>query len=80
MPDPSPGPLLEVEGLSKTFTLHLLGGKRVPALESTSFAVPEGAFLAVIGPSGSGKSTLLKCLYRTYLPSGGWASRSPGVR
>jgi len=70
---PNPEPILVVEELSKTFTLHLLGGKRVHALAPTSFAVAEGAFLAVIGRSGSGKSSLLKCLYRTYQPSGGRA-------
>jgi alpha-D-ribose 1-methylphosphonate 5-triphosphate synthase subunit PhnL len=70
---PDNAPILTVEGLAKTFTLHLLGGKRVPALAPATFAVEEGAFLAVIGRSGSGKSTLLRCLYRTYLPSGGRA-------
>src|SRR5213083_1436436 len=53
--------MLIVSGLRKTFTLHLLGGRRLPAL------------VAVLGASGSGKSTLLKCLSRTYLPSGGRA-------
>ena len=66
-------PLLQVENLEKTFTLHLLGGKRVEGLQPASFEVAEGAFVAVVGPSGGGKSTLLKCLYRTYLPSAGRA-------
>src|SRR5688572_20025465 len=68
---PEPHPILTVEGLAKTFALHLLGGKRVAALAPASFVVAEGSFLAVIGRSGSGKSTLLKCLFRTYLPSAG---------
>src|SRR3712207_2161480 len=63
--------ILAVEGLAKTFTLHVLGGRRVVALRDATFAVPEGAFLGVVGPSGGGKSSLLKCLYRTYLPSAG---------
>jgi alpha-D-ribose 1-methylphosphonate 5-triphosphate synthase subunit PhnL len=66
-------PLLRVENLEKTFTLHLLGGKRVEGLRPVSFEIAEGAFVAVVGPSGGGKSTLLKCLYRTYLPSAGRA-------
>lgn len=64
-------PLLAVEDLTKTFTLHLLGRKQVAALRPTSFTVDEGEFIAVIGPSGGGKSSLLKCIYRTYLPTGG---------
>jgi alpha-D-ribose 1-methylphosphonate 5-triphosphate synthase subunit PhnL len=67
---PSP-PHLTVSGLAKTFTLHVLGGKRVVALRGVSFAVERGAFVGVVGPSGGGKSTLLKCLYRTYLASRG---------
>jgi len=66
-------PLLIVEDLAKVFTLHLLGGKRVAGLRPVSFEIGEGAFIAVVGPSGGGKSSLLKCLYRTYLPTGGRA-------
>ena len=66
-------PLLSVEDLAKTFTLHLLSGKQVAGLRPVSFELAEGAFMAVVGPSGGGKSSLLKCLYRTYLPNGGRA-------
>lgn len=63
--------MLTVENLNKQFTLHILGGKEISACRDVSFSVPQGAFLGLSGPSGAGKSTVLKCIYRTYLPSGG---------
>lgn len=63
--------MLEIEGLSKIFQIHMLGGKRIQALTNVSLQVAAGEFLGISGPSGAGKSTLLKCIYRTHLPSGG---------
>lgn len=62
---------LRIEGLTKDFTLHVLGGKRVPAFRDVTFDVARGGLTAIVGPSGSGKSSLLKCIYRTYLPIAG---------
>ena len=64
-------PRLKVIDLSKTFSLHILNGKRITGFEHVSFDVPDGAFVGIAGQSGSGKSSLLKCLYRTYLASSG---------
>ena len=50
-------PLLNVTGISKTFTDSK---KPVPALRGLSFVVAEGEFVCLLGPSGSGKSTLLR--------------------
>ncbi len=63
--------MLSVRGLSKQFRVHILDGKLIEGCREVSFEVRPGEFLALVGPSGTGKSTVLKCIYRTYLPSGG---------
>jgi alpha-D-ribose 1-methylphosphonate 5-triphosphate synthase subunit PhnL len=63
--------ILQVEELHKEFTLHILNDKRIRALDSVSFDMDEGEIVGLTGKSGAGKSTLMKCIYRTYLPSGG---------
>jgi iron complex transport system ATP-binding protein len=40
-------------------------------LRGTTFYVPQGSFLGIIGPNGGGKTTLLKLLSRLLLPQGG---------
>ncbi len=67
-------PILEVKNLMKTFTMHILNGKQIPALKNVSFSVNEGEIVGLIGKSGSGKSTLMKCIYRTYLANSGQIS------
>ena len=60
-------PLLEVRGLSKTFTTvrGLFAPRRVVhAVRDVSFEVDHGETLGVVGESGSGKSTLGRCLLR----------------
>jgi alpha-D-ribose 1-methylphosphonate 5-triphosphate synthase subunit PhnL len=66
-----PDPHLRIANLTKSFTLHMLGGKRIVGFEDVSFDVPRGAFVGISGQSGSGKSSFLKCLYRTYKADGG---------
>ena len=63
--------MLRVEGLRKHFRVHTLGGKIIEAFRDVSFEVDPGCILGIAGPSGAGKSSLLKCIYRTYLASGG---------
>jgi lipoprotein-releasing system ATP-binding protein len=52
-------PLLEAQGLSKTYRKHRI---EVPVLTGLDLSVSAGDFLCVVGASGSGKSTLLHLL------------------
>jgi zinc transport system ATP-binding protein len=49
-----------------------LGGFTI--LEGLDFAIPAGAFCAILGPNGGGKSTLLKLLLGLYRPTAGTLS------
>ncbi|MFJ9991554.1 phosphonate C-P lyase system protein PhnL [Pseudomonas putida] len=63
--------VIEVSGLSKTFTLHQHEGVVLNVLRALSFSVDAGQCLVLHGPSGVGKSTLLRTLYGNYLAAGG---------
>jgi putative ABC transport system ATP-binding protein len=60
--------VLEVHNLSKVYGR---GDTRIKALDSVSFGVKKGEFVAIVGPSGSGKSTLLHILGGVDTPSSG---------
>jgi alpha-D-ribose 1-methylphosphonate 5-triphosphate synthase subunit PhnL len=64
-------PLLQVAGLVKHFTLHTMNHRLITGCRELNFELYPGQFLGIYGPSGAGKSTILKCIYRTYLPTGG---------
>jgi putative ABC transport system ATP-binding protein len=61
-------PVLEVDGVSKTFGS---GELAVQALKPCSFTVEEGELMALVGPSGSGKSTLLLSISLILEPTAG---------
>ncbi len=63
--------MISVSGLTKTYTLHLQDGLRLPVLRDAALDVAAGECLALHGPSGSGKSTLLRCLYGNAKPQAG---------
>ncbi|SFG71478.1 phosphonate C-P lyase system protein PhnL [Sporolactobacillus nakayamae] len=63
--------LIQVDQLDKTFLMHQFGEKRITGCRDISFTVNKGEFIGITGQSGSGKSTIIKCIYRTYLPTGG---------
>ncbi|AKH21909.1 phosphonate C-P lyase system protein PhnL [Sedimenticola thiotaurini] len=63
--------VIDIQGLSKVFTLHNQGGARLTVLQEINLRVAAGECLVLHGQSGSGKSTLLRTLYANYLPSDG---------
>ncbi|OUE25030.1 Alpha-D-ribose 1-methylphosphonate 5-triphosphate synthase subunit PhnL [Clavibacter michiganensis] len=66
VPAPVPTPVLTVDGVAKTFTMHLQGGQRLAVLDGLSFVVGRGESVVLGGPSGAGKSTVLKLVYGNY--------------
>ena len=55
---------LVAEGVTKRY-------RRTLALDHCSFAIPEGAIVALVGPNGAGKSTLLHCATGLTRPTAG---------
>jgi ABC-2 type transport system ATP-binding protein len=68
----SGGPVVDVRGLTKTFTSGRRGRvRRVEAVRDITFAVEAGERLAYIGPNGAGKSTSIKVLTGILHPTSG---------
>ena len=68
------GPVLEVEGLVKHFTVGgrlMGGGATVHAVDGVSLTLGEGEMLGLVGESGSGKSTVANCIVRLVEPTAG---------
>ncbi|ATN32450.1 phosphonate C-P lyase system protein PhnL [Rhizobium sp. ACO-34A] len=57
---------LVVSEVSKSFTMHLRGGLKLPVVSNVSFSVAGGECVVLGGPSGIGKSSILKMLYGNY--------------
>lgn len=68
MPTAGPNAIIRIQGLSKAYRTQT--GEEIIAVQSVTFDVGAGEFIAIVGPSGCGKSTLLKIiaglLHRTY--------------
>ena len=64
MSPPSPPPMLDLQGVRKSFGA-------IEALKGIDLAVARQELVFIIGPSGSGKSTLLRCCNRLEEPTAG---------
>lgn len=62
--------ILKADKLDKHFYLHEQA-REIPSTFQVDLELRPGQLLAITGPSGAGKSSLLKCIWRTYLPTGG---------
>ncbi|MFC6737993.1 ABC transporter ATP-binding protein [Methylobacterium tardum] len=72
---PLAGPLLQVEGVSKTFTLRAgrlwQKPRLVHAVSDVSLSLAAGQTLGLVGESGSGKTTVSKMIMRALQPDSG---------
>jgi alpha-D-ribose 1-methylphosphonate 5-triphosphate synthase subunit PhnL len=62
---------LEIDGIAKTFVMHLQGGKALPIVAGVSLRVGAGECIVLGGPSGAGKSSILKMIYGNYRTDSG---------
>lgn len=59
-------PMIEISSASKTFTMHLQNGVRLPVVSGVSMHVNAGECVVLAGPSGAGKSSILKMIFGNY--------------
>jgi ABC-2 type transport system ATP-binding protein len=70
-------PLIELDGVEKTFTVRVKRGRIrrerrvVRAVDGVSFEIEAGELVGYVGPNGAGKSTTVKMLTGILVPSGG---------
>ena len=74
---PPDGPLLDVGGIIKTFTIRKSGmmsrqRSQIRAVDDVSFTLRRGECLGLVGESGCGKTTLSKILMRALTPDDGY--------
>ena len=63
--------MIELNNVSKTFTLHNQGSAVINVLSGVSLSVARGECVALTGASGAGKSTLMRMIYGNYLTQAG---------
>ncbi|WP_278923453.1 MULTISPECIES: phosphonate C-P lyase system protein PhnL [Pseudophaeobacter] len=63
--------MIELENVSKSFTLHNQGSAVIPVMERVNLTVAPGECVGLVGASGAGKSTLMRLIYGNYLAASG---------
>ncbi|MBE1295776.1 MAG: phosphonate C-P lyase system protein PhnL [Rhodobacteraceae bacterium] len=63
--------MIELQNVSKSFTLHNQGSAVIPVMEGATLFVKPGECVGLIGASGAGKSTLMRLIYGNYLAASG---------
>jgi alpha-D-ribose 1-methylphosphonate 5-triphosphate synthase subunit PhnL len=63
--------MVRLDGVGKTFVMHLSGGARLPVLSDVAFEVRAGECVVLDGRSGTGKSSILKMIYGNYRADAG---------
>ncbi len=63
--------MINIENLSKSFTLHNQNAAVIPVMAGANLAVTRGECVGLIGASGAGKSTLMRMVWGNYLAASG---------
>ncbi|MEZ5798773.1 MAG: phosphonate C-P lyase system protein PhnL [Paracoccaceae bacterium] len=63
--------MIQIENLSKSFTLHNQGGAVIPVMAGAELHVAPGECVGLVGQSGAGTSTLMRIVQGNYLAAGG---------
>ena len=63
--------MINLENVSKTFTLHNQGSAVIQVLRDVMLSVAPGECVALTGASGAGKSTLMRMIYGNYRAQSG---------
>lgn len=63
--------MIELQNVSKSFTLHNQGSAVIPVMERATLTVKPGECVGLVGASGAGKSTLMRLIYGNYLAASG---------
>ena len=65
---------VEIQGLSKDYTVGFWKKQRRPALRPLNLTVAAGETFGFLGPNGAGKTTTLKLLMGIIFPTSGTAT------